>query len=50
LDLGTLASGVIFGFFIDKSYSTIFLMGFAIVFQAGAIIVLRSDRQLSSKS
>ena len=49
LGLGTLVSGVIFGFFIDQSYSTIFLTGFAIVFQVGAIIALRSDKQLFSK-
>jgi MFS family permease len=48
LGLGTLASGVIFGFFIDQSYSTIVLMGFAMVLQVGAIVALRSDRQLFS--
>lgn len=50
LGLGTLASGVIFGFFIDQSYSTIVLMGFAMVLQVGAIIALRSDRQLFSNT
>ena len=48
LGLGTLASGVIFGFFIDQSYSAIVPMGFAMVLQVGAIVALRSDRQLFS--
>ena len=50
LGLGTLASGVIFGFFIDQSYSVTVLMGFAMVLQVGAIITLRSDRQLFSNT
>lgn len=50
LGLGTLASGVIFGFFIDQSYSVTVLMGFAMVLQVGAIIALRSDRQLFSNT
>jgi len=40
LGLGTLASGVIFGFFIDQSYSVIVLMGFAMILQVAAIITL----------
>lgn len=50
LGLGTLASGVIFGFFIDQNYSAIVMMGFALVLQVGAIIALRSDRQLFSNA
>jgi len=50
LGLGTLASGVIFGFFIDQSYSVTVLMGFAMVLQVAAIITLRSDRQLFSNT
>jgi len=50
LGLGTLASGVIFGFLIDYGYSAAVLMGLAIVFQMGAIIALRSDKQLFSNS
>jgi len=42
LGLGTLSSGVVFGFFIDKSYSVIVLVGFALLLQIGAIIVLHS--------
>jgi MFS family permease len=41
LGFGTLASGVIFGFFIDQSFSTILLMGFTIILQVGAIIALK---------
>ncbi len=48
LGFGTLASGVVFGFFIDQSYSALVLMGFATILQVGAIIALRSDRQLFS--
>jgi MFS family permease len=48
LGFGTLASGIIFGFFIDQGYSAIALMGFAMILQIGAIIALRSDRQLFS--
>jgi len=40
LGLGTLASGVIFGFFIDTGYSAIVLVGFALLLQVGAIIAL----------
>jgi len=50
LGLGTLASGVIFGFFIDQNYSVIVLMGFAMMLQVGAIITLKSDKQLFSNS
>jgi MFS family permease len=50
LGLGTLASGVIFGFFIDRSYSATALMGFAMVLQVAAIITLRSNRQLFSNA
>lgn len=41
LGLGTLASGVVFGFFIDSGYSAIVLVVFALLLQVGAIIALR---------
>ena len=50
LGLGTLASGAIFGFFIDQKYSAIALMMFATVLQVGAIVALRIDRQLFSNT
>ncbi|MFH0896739.1 MAG: MFS transporter [Candidatus Bathyarchaeota archaeon] len=50
LGFGTLASGVIFGFFLDQSYSATVLLGFAMILQVGAIIALRSDRQLFSNT
>jgi len=50
LGIGTLASGIIFGFFIDQNYSTIILVGFAIVLQVGAIVALRSDKALFSNT
>ena len=40
LGLGTLSSGVIFGFFIYSGYSAIVLVGFALLLQVGAIIAL----------
>jgi MFS family permease len=40
LGLGTLASGIIFGFFIDTGYSVIVLVGFALLLQVAAIIAL----------
>jgi len=46
LGLGTLASGVIFGFLIDSGYSAIVLVGFALALQIGAIITLRHSRQI----
>jgi MFS family permease len=50
LGLGTLASGVIFGFLMDHSYTAEVMMGIAIVLQIGAIIALRSDKQIFSNS
>jgi MFS family permease len=50
LGLGTLASGVIFGFLLDHSYSAVMLMGIATVLQLGAIIALRSDKQIFSSN
>ncbi len=50
LGIGTLASGVIFGFLIDHHYSAFALLGIATVFQIAAITVLRSDRQLFSNT
>ncbi|MEM2082011.1 MAG: MFS transporter [Candidatus Bathyarchaeia archaeon] len=40
LGLGTLASGVIFGFFIDAGYSAIILVAFALMLQVGALLAL----------
>ncbi len=40
LGLGTLASGVVFGFFIDSGYSAVVLVVFALLLQVGAIIAL----------
>ncbi len=40
LGLGTLASGVVFGFFIDSGNSAIALVGFALLLQVSAIIAL----------
>jgi len=50
LGLGTLASGVLFGFFIDQRYSAMVMMGFAMILQVSAIIALRSDKELFSNS
>jgi MFS family permease len=50
LGLGTLASGIIFGFLIDHSYTAEVLMGIATVLQIGAIIVLRSGKQIFSNN
>ena len=44
LGFGTLASGVMFGFLIDQSFSAVVLMGFALFLQLGAVLVLRSGR------
>jgi len=40
LGLGTLASGVVFGFLIDSGNSTMVLVGFALLLQVSAIIAL----------
>jgi MFS family permease len=50
LGLGTLASGVIFGFLMEHSYSAVVLAGIATVLQISAIIALRSDKQLFSNA
>ncbi len=44
LGLGTLASGVIFGFLIDQGYSAIVFVSFALLLQMCAIIALRTGR------
>lgn len=44
LGLGTLASGVIFGFLIDQGYSAIVFVSFALLLQICAIIALRTER------
>jgi hypothetical protein len=45
--VGTLASGVVFGYFIDQGYSAYMFAGFALVMQVGALISLRGggDRE-----
>jgi hypothetical protein len=46
LSLSTLASGVIFGLFIDTGYSAIVLVGFALLLQVSAIIALAGQTSL----
>jgi MFS family permease len=48
LGLGTLASGIIFGFLMENSYSAVVLAGIATLLQVSAIIALRSEKQLFS--
>jgi MFS family permease len=50
LGVGTLASGIIFGFLMEQSYSAVVLAGIATVLQISAIIALRSDKQLFSNA
>jgi MFS family permease len=50
LGLGTLASGIIFGFLMEHSYSAVVLAGIATLLQISAIIALRSDKQLFSNA
>jgi MFS family permease len=50
LGLGTLASGIIFGFLMEHSYSAVVLAGIATLLQIIAIIALRSDKQLFSNA
>jgi MFS family permease len=49
LGLGTIVSGAIFGFLIDGGYSAIVLVGFALVLQIGAIIILSRSKQIFEK-
>lgn len=49
LGFGTLASGVIFGYFLDKGYSVIILVGFALALQVGAILTLSRTKKLFSR-
>jgi len=42
LGVGTLAGGVVFGLLIDGGYSGLFMLGYALVMQAGALIALRA--------
>ena len=46
LGVGTLAGGVVFGFFIDQGFAGVIMLGFAVVMQAGALVALRGDKQL----
>jgi MFS family permease len=49
LGLGTLASGVVFGFFIYSGYSSVVLVVFALLLQVGAILALsRANRSFHS--
>jgi MFS family permease len=50
LGFGTLASGAIFGYFLDKGYSLIIFVGFALVLQIGAILTLSRNRRLTSNA
>jgi MFS family permease len=45
LGIGTLASGVIFGFFIESGYSATVMVVFALVLQAIAIVLLSKSKQ-----
>jgi len=44
LGLGTLAAGVIFGFFIDTGVSTVLILGYALVTQTCALLALGTGR------
>ncbi|MEM2098826.1 MAG: hypothetical protein QXU99_03635 [Candidatus Bathyarchaeia archaeon] len=44
LGVGTLASGVIFGFLLDYGYSWIVLAGLVLLLQVGAIVTLNRAR------
>ena len=46
LGVGTLAGGVVFGFFIDQGFAGVIMLGFAVVMQVGAMVALRGDKQL----
>lgn len=46
IGIGTLASGAVFGFFIDQGYSALVMMGFAFIMQIGALVALRSTKQI----
>jgi MFS family permease len=46
LGIGTLAGGVVFGFFIDQGFAGVIMLGFAFVMQVGALVALRGDKQL----
>lgn len=46
LGFGTLASGVIFGYFLTASFSIIILVGFALSLQVAAILILNYSRKL----
>jgi len=50
LGVGTLAGGVVFGYFIDQGYSAYMLAGFALVMQVGALVALRGDKKLFTVS
>lgn len=50
LGVGTLAGGIVFGFFIDQGFTGLTMMGFALVMQLSALVALRSDKQLFSKA
>jgi MFS family permease len=46
LGFGTLASGVIFGYFLSASYSVIIPVGFALSLQIAAILILSNNRKM----
>jgi MFS-type transporter involved in bile tolerance (Atg22 family) len=48
LGLGTLAGGVVYGFFIDTGVSTVLVLGYALVTQACALLALGTGRTVFS--
>ncbi len=46
LGVGTLAGGVVFGFFIDGGFSGAVMLGYALVMQVGAFVALGAGKQL----
>jgi len=46
LGVGTLAGGVVFGFFIDGGLSGVVMLGYALVMQVGALVALGAGKQM----
>lgn len=46
LGVGTLAGGVVFGFFIDGGLSGAVMLGYALVMQVGALVALGAGKQM----
>lgn len=47
LGLGTLLSGIVFGYFLDNSFPTIILFGFALLIQVCALLLLNLSKLFS---